>query len=365
MRGVPLSNEQQILRIWDAFADAGFTYVSESGDRRNLEDGRAKRNERLPIRRKLLREFLDGESDVTTFKGEMASEVAGHRLWGFSGFSGQMFFNMLVSSADPDDDTDFTRLLREVLTAPDGNEAAATKIRELEDYVEQRRTRVEDPNSAPSAGFIPYFVSYFWQLQEPDTYPIYYKSIRRVFSDLAIWEPSGDLAEDYVAFWELNEEIREAIESHAGDDVHLWTIERLCLFWLNRDEIDGIGTGEEHERPPGGETTGPTQFTCVRAHLDPSILGANAEDGVLVIRWYAGETPDAPPEFSFHYSDASGLDCGWRHEPNPHVEGWARYQERTSAVEDYAYESISFSSDHPVRILWEVFDRLQEPVETR
>lgn len=42
----------------------------------------------------------------------MASEVAAHKLWGFSGFSGQMFFNMLVSSADPEDDTNLAALLR-------------------------------------------------------------------------------------------------------------------------------------------------------------------------------------------------------------------------------------------------------------
>lgn len=252
---MPLSNEQQITRIWDAFADAGFVYVSDSGERRTMEDTRAKRNERLPVRQELLQEFLDGELDVTTFKKRMASEVGSHKLWGFSGFSGQMFFNMLVSSADPDDDTDTATLLREVLAAPDGREAAVAKIRKLEEYVTELKARAEDPNSAPSAGFIPYFVSYFWQLQGPDTYPIYYKSIRRVFSDLAIWEPSGDLAEDYVEFWELNGEIREILESHTDDDIHLWTIERLCLYWPNRSEIEESETAQEHEQSSDDKTT--------------------------------------------------------------------------------------------------------------
>jgi len=196
------------------------------------------------VRHELLQEFLEDEINVATFKSEMASEVARHKLWGFSGFSGfsgQMFFDMLVSSADSDDDMDLSELLREVFTAPGDHESAATKIREFEDYVAQLRARAEDPNSAPSAGFIPYFVSYFWQLQEPDAYPIYYKSIRRVFSDLAIWEASGDLAEDYIEFWELNEEIREAIESHANENTYLWTVERMCLFWFNRDEIEEGG----------------------------------------------------------------------------------------------------------------------------
>jgi len=249
-----LSNEQQILHIWDAFSDAEFVYVSDSGERQAMEDARDERNERLPIRQELLQEFLDGQLDVTTFKSRMASEVGSHKLWGFSGFSGQMFFNMLVSSADPEDDTNLAALLREVLAAPDGHASAAAKIRKLEEYVTRLKARAEDPNTAPSSGFIPYFVSYFWQLQDPNAYPIYYKSIRRVFSDLAIWEPSGDLAEDYVEFWELNEEIREIVESHSGEEIHLWTIERLCLYWLNRDKIEDSESVEEQSQPSGNQT---------------------------------------------------------------------------------------------------------------
>lgn len=124
-------------------------------------------------------------------------------------------------------------------------------------------------------------------------------------------------------------------------------------------------TLERHPAVQNAQGDPPAQFTRVRADLDPGILGASVEDGVLVIRWYAGETRESQPEFSFHYSDTTGFDCGWHYEPNPHIEGWAHYQERELAEEDYEYESISFASDHPVRILWEVFDRLQERAEVR
>jgi hypothetical protein len=98
----------------------------------------------------------------------------------------------------------------------------------------------------------------------------------------------------------------------------------------------------------------------VEADLDPRVLGVSAEEGTLTIRWYAGETPEDPPEFAFHYSDSSGFDCGWHHEPNPHVEGLAHYQERPAANDDYTYERISFVSDQPVRVLWDVLERLQD-----
>lgn len=106
----------------------------------------------------------------------------------------------------------------------------------------------------------------------------------------------------------------------------------------------------------------PDRFTRVRAEVDPRVLGADAETGTLTIRWYAGEAGNDTPEFSFHYSDDSGFDCGWHHEPNPHVEGWGHFQERESADERYAYEPVSLGSEHPVRVCWEVLDRLARRV---
>lgn len=107
----------------------------------------------------------------------------------------------------------------------------------------------------------------------------------------------------------------------------------------------------------------PAQFIRVQADLDPHVLGASAEEGTLTIRWYEGETRDSLPEFVFHYSDSSGFDCGWHHEPNSHVEGWAHYQQRETPDENYTYESITFASTHLVRILWEVLDRLHDKLD--
>lgn len=93
------------------------------------------------------------------------------------------------------------------------------------------------------------------------------------------------------------------------------------------------------------------------------MLGASAEEGTLTIRWHAGETPDDSPEFAFHYSDSSGFDGGWHQEPNPHVEGLAYYRERETADDDYRDESTSFTSDRPLRILWDVLERLHDRLD--
>ncbi|WP_188980000.1 hypothetical protein [Halocalculus aciditolerans] len=104
----------------------------------------------------------------------------------------------------------------------------------------------------------------------------------------------------------------------------------------------------------------PGQFSRVVATLDPVVLGSSADEGTLTIRWYAGETAASEPEFAFHYSDSSGFDCGWHYEPNPHVEGRAHYQERSTPDDDYVYEEIAFSSLQPIRLLWEILERLED-----
>jgi hypothetical protein len=100
-------------------------------------------------------------------------------------------------------------------------------------------------------------------------------------------------------------------------------------------------------------------FTQVRMDVVPERLGRSSSSGVLTVRWYAGDTRDARPEFSFHYSEESGFDCGWHHEPNPHVDGWGHYQTRQSTADEYQYTAVSFGSKQPVRVFWEILERLE------
>lgn len=101
------------------------------------------------------------------------------------------------------------------------------------------------------------------------------------------------------------------------------------------------------------------KYRELRATLDPAVLGVEAEEATLLVTWWPAPND---PEYAFHYSDDSGFDCGWHREPNPHVDGKLHYQERSSADEPYEYESVSFSSDTPPRVLWTVLDRLTDRV---
>ncbi|WP_250137756.1 hypothetical protein [Halorientalis salina] len=104
------------------------------------------------------------------------------------------------------------------------------------------------------------------------------------------------------------------------------------------------------------------EFTQVVADVAKERLRIDGPDASLTVRWFAGETADAPPEFSFHYSDGTH-DFGWHHEPNPHVDGWGHFQERTGASDAYTYDPHTFSSKNPTRVVWEVMSHLTSRLE--
>lgn len=59
------------------------------------------------------------------------------------------------------------------------------------------------------------------------------------------------------------------------------------------------------------------------------------------------------------------FDCGWHREPNPHVAGWAHYQERENGTEPYSYEAVTFEAETPTTLVWEVLERLRDRLEAR
>ncbi len=103
------------------------------------------------------------------------------------------------------------------------------------------------------------------------------------------------------------------------------------------------------------------QFTQVVAELDVTRWGVDREDATLTVRWFAGDTPDSKPEFSFHYGDTH-TDFGWHHHEQNHVDGWGHFQKRTDSGE-YEYTTQRYPSYTPRRLVWEVLDWLSTELQ--
>jgi len=102
------------------------------------------------------------------------------------------------------------------------------------------------------------------------------------------------------------------------------------------------------------------EFAEVVADLAIERWGVNSTNPTLTVRWFAGESQDATPEFSFHYSDAE-RDLGWHYHDQEHVEGRGHFQERTG-TSAYSYEAYSFPSQNPAALVWEVMSNLSSRV---
>lgn len=262
-------SNQQVNQLWDVFAENEFRMQDSQGDIVDMEVADQRREERLPRLRELIDGFIDGEMVLAEFKSEIDSQNKRFPYWGFKGMNGMMFFNMLYSSAGEEHRDELASLLRDIVRPPEDRGESKEKIRSLEGFTERLRNEIDDLRKAPSPGSIPYFLSYFWQVHDPDRYPIYYSSMVNVLSDLAIWEPDDDLAESYVEFWDLNEDIRESLSDYTGRSIHLWTIEHVFWYWQQRDAFDDEGDSD-------GETsvqTLPDSYTPPIVSILPELAG--------------------------------------------------------------------------------------------
>src|ERR1700674_118411 len=154
----------------------------------------------------LLNNYFDGVMSLPAFKREIDSINKQNQLWGFRGIKGQMFFNVLLNVTQTEE---CDPILKGVLAVPADDMAAAAQLERFRDYVEDAATRFSrtggDRRAAPRSGSIPFFVSYFWQIQQQDIWPVYYTNSVQVMTDLNLWQETGDISADYLRFKELHQ----------------------------------------------------------------------------------------------------------------------------------------------------------------
>ncbi|MCT9094649.1 hypothetical protein [Haloarchaeobius sp. HME9146] len=267
-----LSDDQQLQRAWEEFEANDFRMKDSQGEVVTMAEADERRNERLVVLNELIDDFIRGELPLDEFKSAIDSQNKRFPYWGFKGMNGMMFFNMIYSSAGESREDELTSLLQKAIQPPEDRTEAKEKIRSIEGFVERLRNEADDLRKVPRPGSIPYFISYFWQIRDPERYPIYYTSMVNALSDLAIWEPNDDIAESYGKFWELNEEMREAIEGYTDRDVDLWTVEHVFWYWQNRDEFE-----DERVAKPDVLQTLPDSYIPPIVSILPE-LGSNTEE---------------------------------------------------------------------------------------
>ena len=209
----------------------------------------ARRTAAAPKYREALAAFLADEIEVGEFRSRIDSLSKSEPHWGFRGMS-QMFFNQLVKAADP---AELTAALKAALPAPANRPEARTKLAVFQAAVEAARDRaVATGVTKPGTGRVDSFVSFFWELQDRERWPMFFPNSRDVLDNHEILDVHQEQPELYIAFLETMDVLRETL----GADN--WGVEHL-LWQLGKgsEEKDGDGEGTA---APAAEATGPDLY---------------------------------------------------------------------------------------------------------
>jgi hypothetical protein len=180
----------------------------------------------------LVRSYLTGETPLSDFKSRVDSINKQHQYWGFKGIKGQMFFNMVVNVAH--DLAECDQELKAAIAIPANEDMARSRIRTFASYVR----RIGDAHveaggtkyGRPKGGSIPFFLSYFWQLQDRHTWPVFYTNSVNTMIDLNLFRLTDDLADDYVHFKHIHEQLEQVFTEASGRSFGLYEVEHV--FWF-------------------------------------------------------------------------------------------------------------------------------------
>lgn len=200
----------------------------------------------------LLRSYLRGGVGLPEFKSQIDGINKRQNHWGFKGVKGQMFFNMLVNTSA--DLAQCDAELKAALPVPANEEAASSRIRTFASFVrrigEEHLERGGPAAGKPKTGSIPFFLSYFWQIQEPEIWPVYYTNSVQVTEDANLWRPVQDLAEDYITFKLLYEELAELFTQASGRLFRLYDVEHVFWFATNPPDRGADDAGDKPKPEP-------------------------------------------------------------------------------------------------------------------
>lgn len=221
---------------------------------------------------------------LETFRegGDPEAFRAGIDVWsrrpgaeGFGGFAGQMFLNQLVNMSEADQ---IAAVLRIALAAPSETGQAAELLEVLRTHVQAIKK-----GGHPAPGHVPFFASFFWSLQDPDRWPVYWNSSVQILRRAGWLAGAGDPARDYIKFREAVLDLgREPEVSHALywwerhpfvglDPTLLERVERVLVLNEARDAEGSYGNEEKRSAAE----------MCARVLIgDLSLLGAALEEPI-------------------------------------------------------------------------------------
>ena len=185
--------------------------------------------------KKMVLGFLDGDLSSVDFKEKSDAMSRTYPYWGFKGFSGQMQLNQYVNNID---DEAKEKRLKGALELPKTLDEAASKIDVLAEYLTELKTKTDNSKSIPRVNQS-FMLSYFWELQNPELYPVFYGSAKNVLENLGFDFKSQKTAGiEYKYFVEICYAIRAFFEDTRGvkEQNHTWFVEHILWHQFKKQK---------------------------------------------------------------------------------------------------------------------------------
>jgi len=180
----------------------------------------------------LVADYRAGAIELADFKSRVDGINKRNEFWGFKGIKGQMFFNMVVNVSG--DTAECDQEIKAAIELPHNEDIASSRIKTFHSYVRRIGEELVDQGGSkhgrPNVGSIPFFLSYFWQIQDRNTWPVFYTNSVNVMTDLNLWQPTDDLAADYLAYKRLHAELGALFSLESHRTFGLYDVEHV--FWF-------------------------------------------------------------------------------------------------------------------------------------
>jgi len=183
--------------------------------------------------KKMVFDFLNGKLPLIDFKEKSETMSRTHPYWGFKGFSGQMQLNQYVNNIE---DSAKERRLKDALELPKTLDEAVSKINALAEYLKELKTKTDNPRSIPRINQS-FMLSYFWELQDPELYPVFYGSAKNVLENLGFDFTSQETEGiEYKYFAEICYAIRAFFEGKKGikERNYTWYVEHILWYQFRK-----------------------------------------------------------------------------------------------------------------------------------
>jgi hypothetical protein len=212
--------------------------------------------------RPLFDEFLRGEVDIVEFRNRNNGLNKQQPLWGFDGFVGGMHFNKLLKAAP--DESELEEKLRDVIRPPENGPEAHETIDGFAEYTQ--RLKENDLDSDPFPKSTIFFLSYFWHIQQPDEWPLYYPTTEQYLKEQGLFEMEESYGASYVDFIETMDDLREKASTWLETPVAYQDVSNAIYWQKEWDE------SEIDEEETGGETDNADTFIDVdKPYLPPVV----------------------------------------------------------------------------------------------